>query len=66
MKPRRFVLLVDNEAFMQLNINPSNYSEMYIAGLQSNPTIIDITDLGVPEGPVTGWMWDGETLKAPQ
>lgn len=66
METRRFAFLVGNEAFMQFNVNPSAYAEMFIAGLQSNPTVIDITDLDVPEGPITGWVWDGKTLKEPQ
>lgn len=66
MEPRRFVFIAGNEAFMQFTINPSVNAEMFIAGLSSDPKVIDITDLGIPEGPITGWVWDGETLKAPE
>lgn len=66
MQVKRFAFIVGNEAFMQITISPSQKADMFIAGLSSDPKVIDITDLDVPEGPITGWIWDGQTLKAPE
>lgn len=66
MQVKRFAFIVGNEAFMQVTVNPSANADMFIAGLSSDPKIVDITDLGVPEGPITGWIWDGKTLRAPE
>lgn len=66
MEIKKFAFIVENEAFMQMTIGPSEYYDMFVAGLKSNPIIVDITEMNIPEGPITGWIWDGETLKAPE
>jgi len=66
METKRFAFIAGNEVFMQFTLGPSQNQEMFTAGLQSNPIVVDITDMGIPEGPLTGWIWDGNTIRKPE
>lgn len=60
-------LLIENETVGQIfyHTDPSIVvnPEMINAALQSDPTIVDITDID-PQ-PQVGWLWDGNTFTNP-
>jgi hypothetical protein len=67
-KPQRvFALVADGEVFHKWYIE-ENYSNAYMAaliyGLQSNPTVIDITDKNHEEISF-GWIQDGDSFTPP-
>jgi hypothetical protein len=67
-KPERiFALTTDNEVFHKWHVE-ENYDNAYLAaliyGLQSNPKIIDITDLNHEEIDF-GWTQDGDSFVPP-
>jgi hypothetical protein len=67
-KPERiFALTADNEVFHKWHVE-ENYDNAYLAaliyGLQSNPKIIDITDLNHEEIDF-GWTQDGDYFIPP-
>jgi hypothetical protein len=61
---RAFALISDGEVFHKWYIE-ENYSNPYMAaliyGLQSGPTIVDITDINHEEIDF-GWSYDGESF----
>lgn len=61
-KKRVFALISDNEVFHKWHIK-EDYDNPYMAaliyGLQSGPTIVDITDLDYDEIDF-GWNYDGK------
>ena len=65
MAEHRFVFIAEGEVFMQLAISDDSNprSPMWVAGLSSNPTVIDATNL--PEV-VPGWTYDGVNFVPPQ
>jgi len=67
-KPERiFALTTDNEVFHKWHVE-ENYDNAYLAaliyGLQSNPKIIDITDLNHEEIDF-GWTQEGDSFIPP-
>jgi hypothetical protein len=64
---RIFALTTDNEVFHKWHVE-ENYDNAYLAaliyGLQSNPKIIDITDLNHEEIDF-GWTQDGDSFVPP-
>lgn len=67
-KPERiFALITDNEVFHKWHVE-EDYDNAYLAaliyGLQSNPKIVDITDLNHKEIDF-GWTQDGDSFIPP-
>ncbi len=64
MATQKFALVVDGEVFMLVTYDDAySLAERWTAGLKSNPTIIDCTEL--EQNPSNGWIWDGETFSEP-
>jgi hypothetical protein len=66
--PKRvFALITDNEVFHKWHID-EDYENPYLAaliyGLQSGPTIVDITDQNHDEIDF-GWTYDGDSFTPP-
>lgn len=62
---RRYVFIAEGDVFMQLQFDDSidgERSAAWAAGLNSSPTVIEVTDM--PDV-VPGWTWDGETFINP-
>ena len=57
-----FGVVVDNE-LAEMFFIPSQES-VFINALSSNPTVIDVTNIGYH--PATGSLWDGETFTIPE
>lgn len=58
-----FALVVDGEVFGTLHFGPAaqNYDRM-VAGLSSNPTVVDATDT---PSVTFGWTYDGSRFNPP-
>jgi hypothetical protein len=59
--PITLAIVVDGEVAVILNCH-----EQLAAAIQSNPTVIDVSDRSISsEGPNEGWLWDGESFTNP-
>ena len=59
-----FALLADGEVFMRMSLDTeqNELAPMWIAGLQSDPKVVEVTD--VPHTVDTGWqLVDGEWIE---
>jgi hypothetical protein len=67
-KKRVFALISDNEVFHKWHIT-EDYNNPYIAaliyGMQSQPIVVDVTDLNHDEIDF-GWNYNGESFTPPQ
>ena len=68
MALHRFAFIVDGEVFTISNISTDDpnipQTERVVAGLQSNPIVVEFTDY---EGEVgLGYTWDGTNFTPPQ
>lgn len=66
MAIRRFVFIVDNDVFMQLQFDDESQgarSQAWAAGLSSSPVVVEVTD---QPSVVPGWTWDGTNFVEPQ
>lgn len=65
MSNRTFAFIADGDVFMRIYLNADAAPENagYIAGLQSNPTIVDVTDLDLQIE--RGWTYDGQDFHPP-
>lgn len=65
MSTRVFAFIADGDVFMRwyLDDEATPQSLGYVAGLQSNPTVVDVTDIDLPIE--QGWTYDGETFTPP-
>lgn len=65
MTTKVFAFIADGDVFMRFHLNddgaPQNAG--YIAGMQSNPQVVDVTDINLPI--VQGWRYDGENFTPP-
>lgn len=61
---KKFVFVIDGKVQMKLSFPEDRPdSEMKVAGLNSNPIIVEITDFN--EKPSVGWTWDGLIFSPP-
>lgn len=65
MATKIFAFLVEGEVFMKfiMDTETNVKAPMWVAGMQSNPTVVDITD--IPENVDYGWTYDGTTFTPP-
>jgi hypothetical protein len=65
MTTRVFAFIADGDVFMRFHLNDDSAPQNagYIAGLQSNPKVVDVTDIDLPIE--QGWTYDGETFNPP-
>jgi hypothetical protein len=62
---RRFVFVAEGDVFMQLQFDDETAgerSQAWAAGLNSSPTVIEVTD---SPDVVPGWTWDGTSFSNP-
>lgn len=59
----KFALVINGEVKGWIAQHPENV--MQIAGLSSNPQVIETTEAGENQ-PDIGWIWDGSTFSAPE
>jgi hypothetical protein len=65
MTTRVFAFIADGDVFMRFHLsdNGAPHNAGYIAGLQSNPKVVDVTDIDLPIE--QGWTYDGENFNPP-
>ena len=64
MAVQKFALIVEGEVFMLVAYDDTySLAGRWTAGLKSNPTIIDCTE--IEQDPSNGWIWDGEIFQPP-
>jgi hypothetical protein len=65
MTTRVFAFIADGDVFMRFYISDDGLVQNtgYIAGLQSNPQVVDVTDIDLPVE--QGWTYDGENFNPP-
>ena len=57
----KFAIIVDGVVKGWMGIHPDN--TIQIAGLSSNPQVVEVTDLA--DKPSVGWTWDGAAFNPP-
>lgn len=66
MSIKKFAFVAEGDVFhtWELTIDEHGHGpEMLIAGLQSNPIVVEVLDTNLPVGP--GWTFDGTNLIPP-
>lgn len=66
MSIKKFAFVAEGDVFhtWEISIDENGHGpEMLIAGLQSNPTVIEVLDPDLPVG--LGWTFDGTNLIPP-
>lgn len=65
MTTRVFAFIADGDVFMRFHLdgNAAPQNAGYIAGLQSNPQVVDVTDIDLPIE--QGWTYDGNSFSPP-
>lgn len=65
MSIKKFAFVAEGDVFhtWEIIINDEHSLEMLLAGLASNPIIVEVPDSSMPVGP--GWTFDGTDLIPP-
>ena len=67
-KINRYSLIIDNEVVGTFSHIKDEFggplAEAINAALQSDPTVVDITEIDLPSEPYN-WTWDGTTFSEP-
>jgi hypothetical protein len=66
MTVRRFIFIAEGDVFMEFQFDDEitgRSATAWAAGLLSNPTIVEVTNM--PDV-VPGWTWDGNNFIPPQ
>lgn len=64
---KKYALIAEGDVFMTISFDDSlPQTEAWVAGLASNPVVIEITNNPDIENIKGGWTWDGTNFKAPQ
>ena len=63
---REYALVIDGEFIATIKYPSAGHAkiEAITAALQSNPVIVDVTDIDVPPS-LSGWTWNGTTFSEP-
>jgi len=66
MARHKFVFVVEGEVFMTWSYDETYpQAERWTAGLNSNPTIVEVTSHAQIDEVGIGWTWDGTNFSQP-
>lgn len=64
---KKYALIAEGDVFMTISFDDTMpQTEAWVAGLASNPVIVEITNDPNIQNIKGGWTWDGVEFKEPQ
>ncbi len=64
---KKYALIAEGDVFMTISFDDTmSQTEAWVAGLASNPVIVEITNDPNIENIKGGWTWDGNLFTAPE
>lgn len=64
---KKYAFIAEGDVFMTISFDDAQpQTEAWVAGLASNPVIVEITNDPNIENIKGGWTWDGSVFRAPE
>ena len=64
---KKYAIIAEGDVFMTISFDDADpQTEAWVAGLVSNPVIVEITNDPNIQSIKGGWTWDGNVFAAPE